>query len=70
LRSASSGLQAAIRDLPANGRPISGRVIETAKIAKYQNPVSCAHLKQQKLPLPEFIEVHRIENYISSIQKN
>lgn len=28
------------------------------------------HLKQQKLPLPDFIENHRIENYISCIQKN
>jgi triacylglycerol lipase len=29
-----------------------------------------AHLKQEKLPLPDFIEDHRIENYISCIQKN
>ena len=28
------------------------------------------HLKQQKLPLPDFIEDHRIENYISCIEKN
>jgi hypothetical protein len=29
-----------------------------------------SHLKQEKLPLPDFIEDHRIENYISCIQKN
>jgi triacylglycerol lipase len=29
-----------------------------------------AHLKQEKLPLPDFIEDHRIDNYISCIQKN
>ena len=28
------------------------------------------HLKQEKLPLPDFIEDHRIENYISCIEKN
>jgi hypothetical protein len=27
-------------------------------------------LKQEKLPLPDFIEDHRISNYISCIEKN
>ena len=28
------------------------------------------HLRHEKLPLPDFIEDHRIDNYISCIQKN
>jgi len=39
-------------------------------VVKLQAVAIVTPLKQQKLPLPDFIEDHRIENYISCIEKN